>query len=526
MYKSIFLTILLILLSVSTFGAKGKDAERADQFINQGEQAAGEGQYAKAIPLFTQAADYAEKARNPYLQALAIYDVGVCYYTLYETGEAQKHFYDALTILNDQPTTPKVRELITKINNAVAGVYFQGEHYDKAQQLALQCYQNALANKDKGSIATYALDLALIANKQGRYEETDKYIAIVRESADSTDENHIKSYAIEAETRYLQHRYDDVERIAQYLMSKSEARNTDRGVVLTYLIDIYGKRGQYAQAIALLPQSRRETGLSNLPFLYQTVADVYRKQGHLEQAMLMTDSVTIYSDSLQKIRNLQLTEATRVKIEVMKAQMLMQQQMNSLTQQRRVLILTILVCVLFIAVAITAWRNNKTEKKLAQQQARETELAASYQKQLLSQSLLQKSQSLSTTTMLIASRDQLLQQLLEILQQLQNEPDPQLLADVTTDLRHIISSNKQQDDFLLNFQEANPQFVNQLTSRHPELTDSDVRFLSYIRMRLTDAEIGNMLNINAASCKRRKIRLSKKMGFKTVREFCNYIQTL
>lgn len=76
---------------------------------------------------------------------------------------------------------------------------------------------------------------------------------------------------------------------------------------------------------------------------------------------------------------------------------------------------------------------------------------------------------------------------------------------------------------VVNFEAADPDFARRVLERHPALLDSDVRFLSYVRMNMQTKDIAALLNITPDSCKRRKIRISKKLGLETSSDLYSHI---
>lgn len=62
------------------------------------------------------------------------------------------------------------------ILNGIAGVYFEERNYKKAREIAYKCYTTATSNKDSSLSYTCALDMALIANKEKKFNEAIKYI--------------------------------------------------------------------------------------------------------------------------------------------------------------------------------------------------------------------------------------------------------------------------------------------------------------------------------------------------------------
>jgi len=59
---------------------------------------------------------------------------------------------------------------------------------------------------------------------------------------------------------------------------------------------------------------------------------------------------------------------------------------------------------------------------------------------------------------------------------------------------------------------ANQQFRLRLKSRHPSLTNYDLRLCTYLKSNLSTKEIATLLNITPDSVKKAKHRLRKKLN--------------
>lgn len=278
-----------------------------------------------------------------------------------------------------------------------------------------------------------------------------------------------------------------------------------------------------------------------MPYFYSILSDVYRKAGNLDKALVCKDSVIIFNDSIKNVANKQLLDNAHTKLEVLRFTSDMEQQMDKIRQRHYILIILLCLCVVLVVIAFTAVRNQKAktrhqsqilvlekekrqrEKQMAEERMKSVEMEARYRQEMMNQSLEQKQRELSATTMFVSSRNELIEDLLNYLN---NETDIKSVPAVKTliiHLRHLLKENNEKENFLVNFEAANPGFMQHLQSLHPDLLPSDLRFLAYVRMNLQTKEIASLLNINPESCRRRKIRLSKKLNLDSSSELYNYI---
>jgi tetratricopeptide (TPR) repeat protein len=108
-------------------------------------------------------------------------------------------------------------------------------------------------------------------------------------------------------------------------------------------------------------------------------------------------------------------------------------------------------------------------------------------------------------------RDQLLEEQKKIIGEKIIETD-KLKKKVDTsinDLSKMATSNN--PFFISKFKEVYPEFYEKLTSQYPELTNHDIKFIAYLRLNLTNKEIGQCGNVTVRAVETKKYRLKKKL---------------
>ena len=93
------------------------------------------------------------------------------------------------------------------------------------------------------------------------------------------------------------------------------------------------------------------------------------------------------------------------------------------------------------------------------------------------------------------------------------------LEEIKSDLRQIDlrlgkEGRKQQiwDVFQLRFNEIHPDFFSQLRLRHPSLTSSELKYLAYLKIKLSGFQIAALLNIGKDAIKKKRYRIRQKLG--------------
>lgn len=75
----------------------------------------------------------------------------------------------------------------------------------------------------------------------------------------------------------------------------------------------------------------------------------------------------------------------------------------------------------------------------------------------------------------------------------------------------ILKDDNDWDYFFNKFVNVHPDFISKLKQQHPLLTINDIDFCALVKLRLTNKEIANLLNIDHKSVISKKYRLRKKM---------------
>lgn len=529
----------LLVLCPSTLLAHAVPTEKIiDNLMDKGEQASGQGRYLDAIKHFLKVRQLADENNIVNYQCLSRYDIGVCYFLMSAHGEALHNYYEAYKLCKKNHLGWK-RE--SKIVNGIAGVYFEQEDYHRAHDFIQPAYREALRQRDTLSIQTFATDLALICNKLGRFGASGKYIDEAMKLSDYDAPEYAHGLTIKAEAQFLQKRYPQAEETSLRVLSMKTADRSDRDISLIYLIKICTMRNDFQRALDYVDEARPAVTLRNKPYFFESVSELYRKTDRLREALDSKDSVIVYTDSLAKLANRQLLENSRMKLEVLHYTSDMDQTMAKMRQRHYVMLMLLCVSVFLVIIAFIVVRNQKAksrhqsqllamqveqqqrEKEMAEERMKAVEMEAHYRQEMMKQSLEQKQRELSATTMFISSRNELIEDLLNYLNTEAGMNTVPAVKTLIQHLGHLLKESSEHDNFLVNFEAANPGFMQKLQSLHPDLLPSDLRFLAYVRMNMQTKEIASLLNINPESCRRRKIRLSKKLGLESSSDLYQYI---
>ena len=144
---------------------------------------------------------------------------------------------------------------------------------------------------------------------------------------------------------------------------------------------------------------------------------------------------------------------------------------------------------------------------------------------ILEQEILLKNKELTTTTLLVNQHNQTLKNISQKLEELKKESSTGKTAvkDINSLIRGSSSMKNDWDTFRIHFEQVHPSFFKILVTKHPILTQTDLRHCAYMRMKLSTKEISRLLNISPTSVQMSRVRLKKKMKLTKEIDLRNYI---
>ena len=107
-----------------------------------------------------------------------------------------------------------------------------------------------------------------------------------------------------------------------------------------------------------------------------------------------------------------------------------------------------------------------------------------------------------------------------------DDPTRQELMSIANTIKASANDNKLWEDFKVYFESSNPGFLKVLASKHPELTQMDLKYCCYLKMNMSNDDIRNLLGINQESVRTHKYRLKKKMDLAKEQDLTAYLRSL
>lgn len=138
--------------------------------------------------------------------------------------------------------------------------------------------------------------------------------------------------------------------------------------------------------------------------------------------------------------------------------------------------------------------------------------------ELLQSELDLKSRKLSTASMLIVEKNDLMQTFFNDLTELEetlksgSASGLQQLKQFKRRISNHLEVDNSWETFKMHFDEVNPEFFTEIKKLAPDLSHKDLKLCAYIKLGMDNKQIARLLNITPASTRTSLTRLKKKLG--------------
>ncbi|OJJ14550.1 hypothetical protein BKI52_43015 [marine bacterium AO1-C] len=471
--------------------------------------------YAHAHEYLQKALGYARDFQLPKQAYQALAKLGILYADQKKYQSLKQCGLDALKIaqrLNDQV-------ILSRAYNLLGIAFFNLEQFDKAIHFYKKALDYKLLTNDFDRLVILYHNIAEVYRTTYQYEEAIDYFK--------------KSLL------YAQKRGD--------LLAS--------GVMLRNIGEIYHLQKQYKTAEDYLKQSQAPfdqlKSFNELCTSYKLLAKNYEAAKNFEQAYFMHikykqayDSIfnNQKSEIISKIEQRYKDEKKQEVISLLKKENKLQEQKAKL--QRKLRNIALVGLGLLGIVLLLFFKHYKLRSKVLQQKSllleKENERHISESQRLaIEQKLKQeenkqlrleldyKNQELATSTLLIHQKTSILGNIQQELKQFQ-QVDPNKWQVHLDNIQKIIKENTDLEQewkrLKVHFDQVHPRFFNTLQQQYPHLSQYDLRLCAYIRINLTNKEIGRILGVGFRSIQVAKFRLKKKIGLEKSQDLSEFIQ--
>lgn len=486
--------------------------------------------HVKSLELLSEARSMAEKNKWYKQLFLAQNNIGNNYYMLLDYGEALKQYLLSYQIAIEHLDAK--HEMI--VLNNIAILYSKEEKFDKAKEHFQKAFVIAERDKDSLKMGLHSMNLGSLSNAK---KEPQKAIVYLKKALRYTNHASVKLPTLIAicNSDVLLGNYQKARQQAIALLPelKGEENSDNRINVLTVIAKCYLKENNLAAALQWANNAMAENpDLEKRTELCNQLSEIYFKLKSYEMALNYKDSVNVYENKRNEIKNGKLYESSEVKFQIQNFKRQIQQNESVIKSERYFFYTVLLAVILGIIILILTFRslliknkqkallmlreNEVTTFKLEKERAEkallvEKERTALLEKERLQNEIEIRNQKILSGALLQSEKNQLLQDILKSLSELPQVSESNSIFSHIKALKAHIKEDDDWESYIKHFDDVNQGFIKKLVEKHPQLTTSDIRYISYVYMNLDNKEIANILHITPQACRKRKERVEKRL---------------
>ncbi|HWV71582.1 MAG TPA: tetratricopeptide repeat protein [Pseudosphingobacterium sp.] len=311
--------------------------------------------------------------------------------------------------------------------------------------------------------------------------------------------------------------------------------------------DILRKTGRYQEALVY---TQKAVQLSNRTKAYSRLSSAYRDLGKTYNFLNKTDSTFYYLELSRQMYINIYNEDSKNQAALLNVLYDINQkdaQIADMARQKRTAAVlyfaSAIVAVLLIILSFVFIKNqrqriinerNIREKESAllsaKQQLMEVELKnKKLQEEQLKKEVESKAREISLHTLQAIEKNQLLEEMKKALSEIIRNDSRSYKRELRQLLNKINQSFHKEvhwDDFRRIFEEINQDFFHQLQRINPDLSATDLRLVSLIKLNMNTPDIAALLGISADSLRVSRYRLRKKLGLEQGKSLTAFLQSI
>ena len=513
----------------------------SDLYLKGGNSFFGSGQMKEAENNYTQSMKMALMANDSSRFAVAN---NYKAFTLLEMGfftEASQGYQESLSFFEKHNDT--INALNTRIGLSV--VYGKNEFYKESFEELFKVRDMALALKNS---PLFSIAMSNIAVNYYNSEQYDQSIKVLKKNIKLSEKLPFFSYNSSHDYTFLVKSYSKLDSLkaASLVVKKMEKKlinNPDKQLE-SYFLEakshlLFAKK-DYVQAIVngekLLKMQRKalnyENILSTLNILYQANAILGNDSiafSYFKEHTRINDSINsvLKVNGLSYYQTLYETEKRDAEITSQKSEIELLDE-KSKVQYQWILLLALSILIILIALYLVQTKSkqkaeiNKNKQTLDQHKIKATKL----ENHLLNKEIEYKKKDLVNLAIEITQNQEwanVLFQKFKNLAKLQGQERDAELIEFGNEIKSKMLVDVEVSDFHDQVDVLSSSFYNKLNEQISNLSKTDLRMCSLIRMKLETKQIAILQNISPASVRTSRYRLRKKLNLTQEQDLDNFI---
>jgi tetratricopeptide (TPR) repeat protein len=547
--ESLVIFIFIIFLHQTSFAQN--PADECETLFEKGNQALQSKQYSEALEYFTKGEMLAQE-NNLYEKVYYAKNlIGIVYYSLYNYSEALNYYLEAYTYaLKHLGYTQEVAIL-----NNIAILYGDDQQFEKSEEYLLKAYHIVEKEHDSTRMAHYAINLGILNGRTKKYDEAKERLYEAMSLVDESQKILIlKARSALAEVYISLQKYDFAKKVIDQI-GDDALRLSPNDIYIATLIQLskyYHHKKEYDKAIEMCHTALEyNSDIRNKVQIFEQLSKVNYHKKDFDAAVKYKDSIISANDSIYRTKSNQMYEGNKVKFELQTYVHELNTKQKQLNVERKIfgaaasafVILIFLVYRIYRNKAVQelqkkeiALRENKIialelEKKnqehlILEKQLKTMEIQSLLEQEQLKNEIEQKNRQLTSKALYLSSRNEIIEELIQSLSGLPGVNSNAELKKILRQLNENVQPDEHWNSFFTHFEEVNQGLITELKNRHPDLNANDIRFICYVFMNLTSKEIASIFNITQEACRKRKERISKKIGLDNGESLYEYLTQL
>ena len=523
----LLLSLALWLMMFASCSRREAASADAAALMSQADDSVKAGNYTGALRLLTEVTDNAEA--SPETRFNALNRKAQCLMRIYDYNGATQACTDAYDIAEREGLGDENKS-IALTNLALVNI--RAGDFSQARELLGRLLEMAKTQSDTLSLSKYHRNMAVVCRYLSDYGSA--YDNICR-SLDLTSP---------ADTTRLMEILVLKGEILQDMNRLDEASATYANVLKSYNGAIYPLLRQQIMAdLARLENYRGNDTMahhyalgaagSDDPKLktsaYRVLSDIASRGHDSLHALAYLDSAITASDTLHSLQMRSIHRGHAAHLELLKAGISNARQRNVIIAET---IAIAMLVVLIVAVGLYVrlrLRYSRERQRLAQKDAEllAQQLKVSELKEETARSELDSQKNaIAMKNLYLDSRNAIINSVMKFFDDNRDLGTRPEVKQFLSDMRLRYRNSEGLEKSLSCFEGVNDRILAALRERHPDLTPGDLRFIAYVNMQLSTKEISELLNISTDSCKKRKQRVSAKLGLEDARALNSYLSSL
>ena len=412
---------------------------------------------------------------------------------------------------------------MAKVYGAMGNMYREMHKNDKALEYYNRSQKKFLKVHDTVSSAILMLNSSFILIKMNQIKQAEHSLQNAYQIFQRKHINLNAAKCLEglAKINIKKKQYD---KALQYSLQaldifKKVHSKTDLSLNYSYLAKIYIAQKNYKNAEKYLLMAYR---LDSTEHIYNRLEDisanlkkVYDSMGDIKNAYRYANKYVTYHDSVYNIQANKKFAELEAKYETAekqrKIEKLESKRKLDKARFRNMLISGISLILLLLIVTYIIVQKRKKQKEIAELELEKSRIRS----QSLSEQLELKNKQLTTHALNMMQKNQLLSafgnNLSEIAREVEGAAKTKLKR-LKREVQHLLNSEKDWDTFKVYFEQVNKEFLQKIKQINPELTQTDLRLATLLKLNMTNKEIGSILNITHQSVRNAQYRLKNKLA--------------